>query len=252
VTTRCLAIGTIFAFAVGSNAIAANIDVFEMGMTTLVLADGGQDFQSSLTVTNPLVTTQHAQLGLTEATTIIDLAWGPAGGRFDFLFNQVIDDSTGYVASTTAGQVNLTSDVDLWLEYEYTYSYSNLGGDAGIDSSTRVIQITDGGFIDLMSDGQVGGAAWLQPTSGTFTASYQLLLPAGEPYGILYATEINSAADFGVVGLGNGSLHFTLTPVPEPASAFLLAFAGTAVLRRQRRFKSNVAQDQDVPSPPSP
>ena len=183
---------SIIALACAHGVSAATIDVFEMSMTTSVLADGGQDSAYVFTPTNPLVTTRHAQIGMTEATTTFDLAWGPDGGRFDFLFDQVIEDSTGYVASKAFGGVGVVSDVDLWLSYQYSYSYNNLTGDVSIDSTTRVSHITDDGFTWLLDNTQLGGAGRLQPPCGTYSSTYQGLLQAGERYGISYNTRLGS------------------------------------------------------------
>ena len=235
--------------ACAHGASAATIDVFEMGMTTEVGVNGMDDYDWVSTPTNPFVATHHAQLGMTQATTNIDVAWGPDGGRFDFLFDQVIEDSTSYVASKTYGGVGIVSDVDLWLDYEYSYSYSNLGGDFAINSSTRVTHITNDGFTHLTYDTQLGGAGWLQPSSGTFTASYELLLEAGQRYGIVYDTQLDSGADFGLVGSGAGSLHFTLTPVPEPTTALLLALSAIALFRRVAHPFRNDDHDDRIARP---
>ncbi|MCB9852152.1 MAG: hypothetical protein H6819_03580 [Phycisphaerales bacterium] len=233
--TQFLTLATILAACMVSAAKAANIDVFEMSFTTSVRMDGGQDSAYVLVPTNPLVTTRHAQLGLTEATTVFDLAWGPAGGRFDFLFDQVIDDSDDYVASQTVGGVKVTSDVDLWLDYDYIYSYSHLTGDIAINSTIRITHITDDGFSFLMNSVLLGGAPWLRPPSGTFTSTTQILLEAGERYSISYNIKLDAAEETGAIGFGNGSLHFTLTPVPESGVAWLFILAGGMVRRRGRR-----------------
>lgn len=234
---RSLVLAAILVVTMGASAFAASIDVFEMGMTTSVYVDGGHDSESNLTVTNPFVATQHAQLGLTEVTTNYDLAWGPAGGRFDFLFDQVIDDSDDYVASDTFGGVGIISDVDLWLDYQYTYSYSHLTGDFGITSTTRITHITDDGFTFLLNDMQLGGARRFQPPSGVYTSAIQVLLEAGERYGIGYSITLDAAEETGAIGFGNGSLHFTLTPAPEPSVAAFGIFAGVVLLRRDCRWR---------------
>ncbi|MCB9852151.1 MAG: hypothetical protein H6819_03575 [Phycisphaerales bacterium] len=233
--TQFLTLATILAACMVSAAKAANIDVFEMGMTTSAYVDGGHDSESNLTVINPFVATQHAQLGLTEVTTIYDLAWGPDGGRFDFLFDQVIDDSDDYVSSDTFGGVGIISDVDLWLDYQYTYTYSHLTGDFGITSTTRIIHIADDGDAFLLNDIKLGGARRFQPSSGVYMSATQVLLEAGERYGISYLIRLDAAEETGAIGFGNGSLHFTLTPVPEPSVAWFCILAGGMVRRRRRR-----------------
>ena len=86
-TVRLLTVVSIFVSAIASNAFTANIDVFEMGMSSLVLRDSLYDEAWVSTPTNPYLATHHAQLGITEATTELDVSWGVAGGTFDFQFD---------------------------------------------------------------------------------------------------------------------------------------------------------------------
>lgn len=215
-------------------ASAVNIDVFEMTMTTRVLVDGEQHSQYVFGPTNPLMTTRHAQLGLTEATSVFDLAWGPTGGRFDLLFDHVIEDGPGFSESTAFGGIGVTSDVDVWLDYQYTFSFNNLNGGIILTSVNQVAESTQTGATNIFRIVRQGGAGALDPTSGTFVTSRQVLLEANEVYGISYSNTLLGGEDSGALGTGNGSLHFTLTPVPEPATAMLLTLMSIVFTRRRR------------------
>ncbi|MCB9854112.1 MAG: PEP-CTERM sorting domain-containing protein [Phycisphaerales bacterium] len=216
-------------------------------MTTEVQVDGQDDYDSTLTVVNPFVATHHAQLGLTEATTVFDLAWGPAGGRFDFLFDNVIDSTPDIAFSSNFGGVGFISDVDVWLDYEYIYAFDNLNGGIILTSINSIAHITDDGTHFLLRSVRRGGAGSLDPPSGIFTTTRHILLEAGEHYTVSYSIDIQDGFVGGVIGTGNGSLHFTLTPVPEPATAPLLAFAGVAAFRRHRTVVDTDALLQDAP-----
>ena len=233
-TVRLLTVVSIFVSAIASTAFTANIDVFEMGMTTVVYLDDEQDFAWVSTPTNPYLATHHAQLGITEATTELDVSWGVAGGTFDFQFDHVIEDSLGYPRTTTYGGIGFTSDVDLWLDYSFIYSFADLNGGLDLTSTMNVIHAIDTEWIYILRSVRHGGAAFLNPPSGTFTTTRHLLLEANETYAITYSIDISGGSGSGAIGTGAGSLHFTLTPVPEPATTTLLAIAGVATVIRRR------------------
>ncbi|MCB9853874.1 MAG: hypothetical protein H6819_12310 [Phycisphaerales bacterium] len=223
----------ILALIFSQYASAASIDVFDMNMTTSVYVDSQQVSQYVLGPTNPLVTTRHAQLGLTKATTVIALAWSPAGGSFSFLFDHVIDDSPGFSMSKTFGGVGITSDVDLMLDYHYTYSFSDLTGGIILTSINTITRLTDDGFETIMRTVRQGGTGSLDPRAGTFNTTRHMLLEAGERYGISYSIELHAGFEAGAIGTGNGALDFTLTPIPEPATAMLVALMSIAVIRHR-------------------
>ena len=233
-TVRLLTVVSIFVSAIASNAFTANIDVFEMGMSSVVYSNGLQDFAWVSSPTNPLAATHHAQLGATEAMTITTIQWDSTGASFDFLFEQTVEDRIDYTSSIVSGGFGITSDVNLWLDYSFTYTFNNLNGGLDITSINSVVQATETRGTDIFRSVGRGGAAFLRPPSGMFFVNRHILLEADEIYGISYDIDISGGSGSGAIGSGAGSLHFTLTPVPEPATATLLAIAGIATIVRRR------------------
>ncbi|MBI5763602.1 MAG: PEP-CTERM sorting domain-containing protein [Planctomycetes bacterium] len=113
--------------------------------------------------------------------------------------------------------------------YNYNLTGPNLYTDLVVGASIVEGEL----WPEVFSINRVADTFVSYPAAGTFSISHQATLLAGHQYLIGYSMRILALGNTGAVGTGDGYVHFTLTPVPEPSAILPLALA-TMLLRRRR------------------
>lgn len=209
----------------------AGLVIESWDLATGVLASSAQDGLTSNVVENPFVSVHDTALGSSHAHTDFDLSWSATQATFDFQFSHAaagVDPTL--VRSISAGRIDFTTDSDLLVTLDFSFSYS----------LPRSIMRFESGFGlgDAEQDYFNFGCyrdTLLQPlpVTGSCSGTAQAILPAGGTYAFLYGVVASASDVIGGIATDDGSAHFTLTAIPEPASFFPLALA--AMLLRRRR-----------------
>ena len=132
-----------------------------------------------------------------------------------------------------AGTLNITPRIDVWVQASGSYAYSLPTDPSTADASFRVFSYASSTF--LFSSGGADDSILSGPHSGVFNINTGGLISAGTPIQISYVfrtTFFTGAAN--VAAASSGDLHFTMTPVPEPAALGLLTLAALAIRGRRR------------------
>lgn len=211
----------------GAQANSFEITSWSLG-AGIVDSTGGVSAGSE-TVENPFDAQDWVQRGASSARTDYDFAWHASFGQFLVEASHVAFDGNGGTRSASVGSIHITPSVDLLLTATGSYDY-DLPGSAmqvshGIDVYDDNTQIAAWGAFDHTF---LNG-----PTSDTFNWSNQTVLPAGHQIQILYGTYLDAFGSSGFLASGEGFIHFTLQPVPEPSTLLPLAL-GALMLRRRR------------------
>jgi len=209
-----------------------------MDMSTQVLSGSEQDDEGVIFPTNPLNTTHHSAIGDNQATTIYDVLWGDDGGDFGFQFDHRIQDWPMTSEVRSDGIILFNTHTDVMFDYDFDYAFSNLSYPMHIIARISVVRATQQppsetlvGYLQTGGGGPTNGAG----AAGTFATDGHLLLEADNRFLILYRVILQAGGNTPRIGVGSGSLHYSLTPVPEPATAALLFGAVAALAPRRRR-----------------
>lgn len=251
---RPVFLGLIFTAATCGSVHASAFTITDMNMSTQVLSGSDQDDEGVIFPTNPLDTTHHSVIGDNQATTIYDVLWGDDGGDFGFQFDHRIKDGPENSEVRSDGIIRFNTHTDVMFDYDFDYAFANLHYPMHISAWIIVLRVTDQppsetlvGYLQTGGSGPTNGAG----AAGTLTSDGHLLLEADNRFLILYRIILQAGGNTPRIGVGSGSLHYSLTPVPEPTTALLMALAGVAVLRRRRPSNLSASQNHDAPSPPS-
>lgn len=249
-----------FAAAVGVSAIAsaADVDVLQWYLATGVVDSTPSipqiDVHWSENPQNPFIVAQNASLGPTAiANGYYDVSWLNDSGSFHLDADQFLH-GPGRSASS-GGRVFLTTSIDLIFNASGSMNFASTAGDWADFSYGLGIGPTDPGFPSVFLGGGFGGDFHFEtPPSGSLAfESGDVLLVAGRTYqaNISLISRTYTSADQDPISV-NGEINFSWRPVPEPASALLLAFAGIAALcRRRRRSISSCSSGHVVPRAPT-
>lgn len=251
---RPVFLGLIFSAATCGSVYASPFTITDMDMGTQAISGNDRDDEGVIFPTNPLNTTHHSAVGENQATTIYDVLWGDDGGDFGFQFDHRIQDWPMTSEVRSSGTIIFNTHADVMLDYDFDYSFANLHYPIHISAWIIVVRATEQppsetlvGYLQTGGGGPTNGAG----AAGTFATDGHLLLEADNRFLILYRVILQAGGNTPRIGVGSGSLHYSLTPVPEPTTALLMALAGAAVLHRRRPSNLSASQNHDAPSPPS-
>ncbi|NUQ47074.1 MAG: hypothetical protein HUU22_13700 [Phycisphaerae bacterium] len=215
---------------------AANADIV---VTSWVLGVSVRDSATSQMqsrvinqVQNPLDATHTAMLGISYATGTYDFAWTAAGGGFNIASSNGAAGNPVHLFSSSSGLVVMTTTSAYRLDVDALYAFHLLGGDR---EAMLSLLIGDGTTGQTLFNGTwISAPVTGDPAIGTFTIQRSFDLEPGHTYGVNYWMRVDSySGSPSVLATGDGYVNFTLTPIPEPASVALFAFALPALLRRR-------------------
>ncbi|MCB9852150.1 MAG: hypothetical protein H6819_03570 [Phycisphaerales bacterium] len=235
---RAVFLGLIFYAATCGRLYASAFTVTDMDMGTQAISGSDWDDEGVIFPTNPLNTTHHSAVGENQATTIYDVLWGDDGGDFDFQFDHRIQNWPMTSEVSSSGTIIFNTHTDVMLDYDFDYAFSNLFYPIQIIARISVVRATPQppsetlvGYLQTGGGGPTNGAG----AAETFATDGHLLLEADNRFLILYRVIFLAGGNSSRIGVGSGSLHYSLTPVPEPGVAWLCILAGGMVRRRGRR-----------------
>lgn len=134
-----------------------------------------------------------------------------------------------------SGRIFMTPSTDVWIEMTSTYHYS-LASDL-MGANARINAVSADLSMVFISDGGNDATVSQPPHSGVFNMHGAALIPAGTVTRIEYAFDTRFlTGSANIAALSTGSLHMTMTAVPEPSALMLLA-AGIGVVSRRRRHR---------------
>jgi hypothetical protein len=198
--------------------------------------DTDEDRQFFLTVQNPFQASHTAIAGESFAATTYDFTWVGDDGSFDITTEQHSVQLQGRVSA--GANIDFTPMMDSVFSYSAQYDYQwdpSVIGQAAL--SFRLVDLTLDELV--FHEGRTGDNVGFDPPFGSLVipeASANIV--AGRQYKIIISalTDLFDETPPGSPGLSTGNIHFTITPVPEPATASLL-IAGLLLSRRRPRSR---------------
>jgi len=221
---------------VGARAAHGDLVVSEWILTSRV-SDGGQhDLQGTTNVQNPYNSTIVAQVNESIVATTFDFYWTGDSGAFDITTEQHSVELQGGVSA--GANIDFTPMMDSIFSYSAQYDYAwhpSVIGQAAL--SFRLVDLAADEIV--FHEGRTGDNVGFDPPFGSLVipeASANIV--AGRQYKIIISalTDLFDETPPGSPGLSTGNIHFTITPVPEPATASLL-IAGLLLSRRRPRSR---------------
>ncbi|MCB9852922.1 MAG: hypothetical protein H6819_07490 [Phycisphaerales bacterium] len=222
-----------------SSAKPAEIDLLEWTLRTDVRFGNGNDGRVQTMVTNPLQHTYFASLGNSTASSTINASWDAAGFFDFFLTGEYADQGSGSLQgfSRSSGSVLFIPAVDSIITIDAEFNYALGSGDRESELKVNI----GGGpappsslFSQSWAAIPIGGSS----PNGTFTIHASIPVLADEFYNFGYRLALYSYGGSPTnLSMGNGYVHATIVPVPEPATLALL-FVVAPPLRKRRRAQS--------------
>ncbi len=182
----------------------------------------GQQGSYFTNVENPFENHHTLMYNNSTSSASYDFGWTSNSAHFDVATNHYLEQLRGFTVSE--GRIHLVPAVDSTIAFSGTWHYSWPGATIGAsDLSLDVYDLT--ADEDLVRAAGQGGNVGIGAPFGTFNLQNNGSLLAGREYEVFYFARISLFTDLppGTHGEGSGEIHFSLTPVPEPAALSLTA-----------------------------
>ncbi len=197
-----------------------------------------EDF--SLSVENPFDACHRALLNDSSSTAAYDFSWTGDVASFGLNVSHHLEQLDG--RTTTSGRIYITPSVDSIVTFSGTWEFA--WPSAAIGSTQVSLHI-----FDLATENSIasaigsGGNLGLGPPFGSFSIGGSEVIRSGGHYLLYYSAHVSHVDPTppGTFGEASGNIHFTITPIPEPASLALLSFASLALPRRISRRRPRSA-----------
>ena len=194
-----------------------------------------QDSAGFGVVENPFQAVGNAAVGPNTATTAYDFSWTGDSGSFDIATTQRVE--TFRVRTISSGFIFIAPTADLRMTIDASLDFASVPGDLADVRFSMFVFDEGNPFVPVFFESLRGGNLTLEPAVGTLAFSGDVILPAGATYSISFRASNDNGADTnnptGPI-TSSGFFHFAFQPIPEPATAHLIAF-GALTLRQPRR-----------------
>ena len=179
---------------------------------------------------NAIAFSQTAMIAPSFATGSYDIQWSGDSATIDVSVSHSLAGFDGSTSSTS--NIRFRPAVDSLFTVNAFFNYAHPPTLLGSVNFLVVLRMNPPGPA-VFSAGDTAGTHWLEPPSGTIPASGSFELLAGNLYQIshIVTTRNYAAPPPGAEWLGNGEIHITIAPVPEPATAAMLVL-GALMIRR--------------------
>ncbi|MBK8269236.1 MAG: PEP-CTERM sorting domain-containing protein [Planctomycetes bacterium] len=230
---RVVLFNCVLLLSVPHSGVASEISVDAWLLQTLVDENGVRDSDGSFSLTNPFSAQHNAAIGISTAHSIISASWNSSGFLQFLLDAQHAAAGSSNLFSRSTGTIYVTPQVDSFVSIALQYDYALGSGIREAIIQTAVSE-TNGDallyhfdFANTLVDPSVGQ---LDFDSGG------ILLSAGVQYWLQYQVELHSFSGSPTsLSHGNGHVAINISPVPEPATLFLISAALPLLFRRRRR-----------------
>jgi len=230
--------GILLSFAGTGTAAEINVTAWEVGASVEVATV--RMSQTSFFPSNNFADTFFASVSSSTAFSSVSASWD-AAGFFDFLVEgehaaQGTPGAIGFARSM--GSIELIPAVDSTLVIDASYQFDLGSGDREAELTTRLAGgPAPGSVIHFLFQHALPIAG--DAPNGTFTVTESFPLAAGETYFLNYTMALKSfGGSPSSLSLGDGFVHFSITPVCEPTTCLLLLAAAPVLLRRPRRRRA--------------
>lgn len=183
---------------------------------------------------NAIAFSQTAMIAPSFATGNYDVQWSGDTATIDVSVSHRLSGFQGSTSSTS--NIRIRPSVDSLFTVDAFFNYSHPPALLGAVNFFVTLRMNPPAPT-VFSAGDAAGTHWLEPPSGTIPASGSFPLLAGNLYQI---SHIINTANYdppppGAEWLGNGEIHITINPIPEPAAAMLLAIGAMMFHTRRPR-----------------
>lgn len=215
----------------------ASIVIDSWNLVTGVAYTNGGDAHISTVVQNPFAGVYAASgPGPTTAQSTYNISW--TTDNADFLIqgsHQAVGADPALLQVGSEGGIYFTTTTDVLLTVDAAYDYNLAGPNLFTRMIFQVYPESNDPVDPIFTAGPHDDTYTGYPASGTLRINGQAIVPAGQTYLLSYSQYMAAHGNTGAVGTGNGYVHFTFAPVPEPAAIVPLAL--TAILARRPRHR---------------
>ncbi len=226
----CLAL---FALAVSALEADGSLAVQSWSVGTLVSDSVGQQGAGFSTVANPFQNSHTASYLQSYATASYDFSWTGDEASFGVTVNHHLEQLQG--ETITSGRIFIRPSVDSFITLEGMWQYA--WPSAVIGNTSLSLRVWDLETETILARATAnGGNVGIGPPFGSFDLFDSASIVAGRDYMLSYTASILhiNPTPLGTFGRGEGSLNFTITPVPEPAALAMWVLPILLIRRRTR------------------
>lgn len=200
--------------------------------------DNGGESHGFTTVQNPFVDSHIAMPVPTSfSQAAYNFIWTELNASFQTSISHQAHDvpSPGSLYGRTSGFIFVQPSIDSVLSVQSSYTYA-LPADSFLAQQTVLVRDMSTN-MSIWSDSRAANSFGGNPVSGTLAVTNGAIqLIGGRKYLLSYDYRLQAlSGDTDSTGTGTGGILWTLNPVPEIGSLFMLVFSIPLVLRRRHR-----------------
>ena len=209
------------------------VDSWSIGAGISDLA--GQEGVHFSTVVNPFQNSHSVSYRNSNISASYDIGWLLDEAHFDITTTHHLAQLDGQ--TSTSGRIYLTPSVDSVITMSGNLQYSWPSAAVGTALiGMDILDVTDpDNQILVAGDAVVDGNFPIGQPFGSFNIGDSGIIESGRQYLLSYVAQVRhfDPTPPGTFGEASGDFHFTITPIPEPAAALLLALPFLAIRSRR-------------------